>query len=125
MAGINYSFPFKRSSQGGFVLNESTLDAVIDDLKILLISNHGERPVHGDFGANLRSVLFDQSSGVIQKAEDLIITAIEKWMPFVRVLDITVDDENTNVSVRPNELKIILKFEVGQIEGVLEQRIRN
>ncbi len=125
MAFINYKFPLRNGEQGAFALNTSTIDAVVDDLKILLISNHGERPIHGDFGANLRSILFEQESGVIQKAEDLVLSAIEKWMPFVRVLSIEVDNEKTKTSVKPHELLISLRFEVGQIEGALTQRIRN
>lgn len=122
---INYQFPFRRGFQGAFGLNLSTIEAVKDDLKILLISNHGERPVHGDFGANLRSIIFEPAPGVLQKAEDLVLAAIEKWMPFVRVLDITVSDSTTDNSVKENQLKIDLRFEVGQIEGALTQRIRN
>lgn len=125
MATINYTFPLKRSDQGAFALNDSTIEAVSDDLRILLLSNHGERPIHIDFGANLRSLVFDQSVGITEKAEDLILSAIEKWMPFVRILNITVEDSSSSTTVREHELKISLRFEVGQIEGALIQHIRN
>ena len=125
MSSINYRFPFRRSSRGAFATNNTTLDAVVDDLRILLLSNYGERPIHGDFGANLRSIVFDQEGDVLRKAEDLILAAIDKWMPFVTVTSITVSDSRTDTSVRSNEIRIKLIFEVGQIEGVLDQRIRN
>jgi len=125
MPSINYRFPIRRGSAGGFDVNDTTIDAVKDDLKILLLSNHGERPIHGDFGANLRTVVFDQGSGVLAKAEDLVLAAIEKWMPFVRVLQIDVFDESTDITLRSNEMRIKLRFEVGQVEGALDQRIRN
>jgi len=54
-----------------------------------------------------------------------VLTAIEKWMPFVNVLAIDVTDSTTNTTLRNNELNIKIRFEVGQIEGALEQRIRN
>ena len=122
---INFQFPFRRGVAGGFATNNATIEAVRDDLRILLLSNHGERPIHGDFGANLRVLLFEPGPGVATRAEDLILAAIEKWMPFVRVLEIEVRDESDDNTLRPNEIRIQLKFEVGQIEGVLDQRIRN
>ena len=59
---INVMFPMKKSSSGAFQTNITTFDAVRDDLKILLLTNHGERPIHYDFGANLRSAIFEQRS---------------------------------------------------------------
>lgn len=122
---INLSFPLRKSSKGAFETNQSTLDAIRDDLRILLLTNHGERPIHYDFGANLRRLIFEQSPGVLQQAEDLISAAVEKWMPFVKLVEIKVENDTVNPGLRPNELKINLKFSVGQLEGSLEQRIRN
>ena len=62
---INLQFPLRRSSKGAFATNDSTINAVVDDLKLLLLTNHGERPVHGDFGANLRSIIFEPGTGVL------------------------------------------------------------
>jgi phage baseplate assembly protein W len=123
--GINLTFPLRPGSAGAFATNDSTIDAVVDDLKLLLLSNHGERPIHGDFGANLRSIVFDPGPGVLQRAEDLVLSAIEKWMPFVQVNTIEVSDSTTDTTLQSNELRIKLNFTVGQIEGSLNQRIRN
>ena len=122
---INFQFPFRKGVAGGFAVNNTTITAVKDDLKILLLSNHGERPIHGDFGANLRRLIFEPGPNVTTRAEDLILAAIEKWMPFVRILELEVRDETDDNTVGPNELRIQLRFEVGQIEGLLDQRIRN
>ena len=122
---INLRFPLRPGSAGAFATNASTIDAVVDDLRILLLSNHGERPIHGDFGANLRSIIFEPGPAVLQKAEDLVLSAIEKWMPFVQVTNIVVGDSTTDATLPPNQLSIKLNFTVGQIEGSLNQRIRN
>jgi len=125
VSSINIKFPLKRSSQGAFATNDTTIDAVSDDLRILLLSNYGERPIHYDFGANLRSLAFEQGSGLIGKAENLIVTAIEKWMPFVQLTDLIVEDESTNVTLKPNEISIHLEFKVGELIGKLRQSVRN
>ena len=111
--------------EGAFATNDSTIDAVIDDLKILLTSNYGDRPIHYDFGANLRSIVFEQSTGVLTKAEDLVLLAIEKWMPFVQVEEIQALNDTLDGTLGPNDLRIRLRFTVGQIEGTLDYRIRN
>ncbi len=125
MSSINLTFPLRPGEAGAFETNKSTIDAVVDDLKLLLLSNHGERPIHGDFGANLRTIIFEPGPNVLQKAEDLVLSAIEKWMPFIQVTNIVVSDSTNNTTLQPNELNIKLNFTVGQIEGSLNQRIRN
>lgn len=124
---INLQFPMRRSSKGAFATNETTLEAVADDLRILILSNHGERPIHGDFGANLRQVIFEgQSSDVRQKIKDQIIAAVAKWMPFVNLLQIDVSDSTTDTTLRLNEVHVKITFSVGNIDAakVLTQRIR-
>lgn len=125
MSSINYKFPLQFGPQGTFAVNDNTIDAVVSDLKILILSNYGERSVHGDFGANLRSLIFEQSTNITQKAEDLVLLSIEKWMPFIQVNEINVTNSETNTTLRPNELNIKIKFQVGQIEGRLNQTVRN
>jgi len=123
---INLQFPMRRSPQGSFATNESTLDAIADDLKILLLTNYGERPIHYDFGANLREVIFElQGDDLSQSIEDHIVVAIEKWMPFVNVINIDVQDKTTTPTLRSNEIHVKIEFSVGNLDSTktLEQKI--
>lgn len=127
MATINLQFPLKKSAQGAFATNEDTLDAIADDLRILLLSNYGERPILYDFGANLRSVIFEsQGESLRQRTSDLIQAAVEKWMPYVRLVRIDVEDFTINSTLLDNEIHVELEFSVGDIDitKVLSQRIR-
>lgn len=125
MAGtINVRFPMRKGSRGAFETNVSTIQAVADDLRILILTNYGERPIHYDFGANLRRVIFEQGEDVRQQVKDAIVAAVDKWMPFVILNEITVDDVTTKPTLKPNEINVKINFSVGQIEGVLEQRIK-
>lgn len=122
---INLKFPLKRSPKGAFETNNTTIAAVTDDLRILLLTNYGERPIHYDFGANLRRVLFEQEGAdVRQKVADSIVSAVERWMPFVSLEEITVDDSTTKSTLRPNEVRVTIKFTVAGLQGVLTQEIR-
>jgi len=125
MAGsINIRFPLRKSPKGAFETNQSTIQAVADDLRILILTNYGERPIHYDFGANLRRIIFEQGPDVRQQISDAIVAAVDKWMPFVILQDVQVNDSSTSPTVRPNEVNVKITFSVGQLEGVLEQRIR-
>lgn len=124
---INLKFPLKKSSKGSFEVNETTLDAVEDDLRILIMTNHGERPIHFDFGANLRKLLFDmRGEDLAQAIKDSIITAVEKWMPFVNILTVQVLDSTMNSNLKENEISIKVEFSVGKIDDtrIFTQQIK-
>lgn len=87
------------------------------------MTNFGERPIQYDFGANLRTIIFEQGPGIIAKAKDLITIAVNKWMPFVILDNIQVDTEDTDDTVMPNQIKISISFSVGQLTGKLDQTI--
>lgn len=121
---INIVFPMRRGAQGAFAANEETLRAVSDDLRILLLTNYGERPIHYDFGANLRRILFEQGEDVKQQINDSIVAAVDKWMPFLVIDQITIKDNKDDSTLRLNEVRIDIDFRVGNLEGSLSQQIR-
>jgi len=127
MADINIKFPLKRGSSGAFETNKTTLEAVEDDLKMLILTNHGERVIHSDFGANLRKLIFEMRGPQLQSAiEDAIVAAVEKWMPFVNILNIEVIDSTKSSVIRENEVNIKITYSVGTIDDtkILLQKIR-
>ena len=124
MAIINIAFPLKRGTKEIFAVNETTIEAVKDDLVLLIISNHGERPIHFDYGANLRALLFEQQGPDFSiMAEDSITTAIEKWLPFITLRSVQVQTSADASTLKPNEVKVKIEFSVGQESGVLDRRI--
>lgn len=121
---INLKFPLRKSPNGAFQANYTTIEAVKDDLRMLLLTNHGERPCLYDFGANLIQALFNEPGvNVNQQVADLIISAVAKWMPGVTIDDLQVSDSNSDLTVAPHKVKVKIQFSVGQIQGVLEQGI--
>lgn len=118
---INIKFPLEKSPEGAFTTNTSTLDAVESDLKILLLTNYGDRLIHYDFGANLRALLFesgiegsvmagtDISSSLIgQRISDQINSAVEKWMPFV-----TIESMKITSTGNASEVELKIDFSIG------------
>ena len=113
---LNIRFPLKKSFGGAFQTNNVTVDAIADDLKILILTNHGERPMNFTFGANLRSLLFEQDSEISQKISDRLSAAIDVWMPFLTIRSIAVTTNKDDPSVQEYTAKIKVEFFVGQTD---------
>ena len=78
--------PVSFNSYGGslFQMSHSLEDQIRDNLKNLLSTNHGERMMLTDFGANLKELAYELTSeDVISEAIFRISTAVGKYMPFV------------------------------------------
>lgn len=124
---LNLRFPMVQGSDGAFATNSNTLNAIADDLKILLLTNHGERPCQFNFGANLRSLVFEaEGDSLAQQIKDHIHAAIATWMPFVTVKNIVILTQANSLSVPENTIRLKISFTVGAIPQVatLVQDIR-
>jgi phage baseplate assembly protein W len=64
-------------------------------IRIILSTNHGERVMRPDFGANLRALIFEPvSATTMSLAQDHVERALIEWEPRIDVLDVrvTADD---------------------------------
>ena len=90
--------------QGLFTMHTDITKVISDNLRNLILTNHGERLGFPDFGADLRPILFDlgNESGD-QMAISKIRNAVAKYMPFVTLVGfqtfIDALDENTVAKV--------------------------
>jgi len=70
--------------EGIFVMHSDITKVISDNLRNLILTNHGERLGFPDFGANLRPILFDLGNeDGDQQAIVQIKDAVRKYMPFV------------------------------------------
>ena len=94
MASIGFTIPFARSSSslGLFATTTTDLQAAKQDLRNLLLTNWGERPIHYDLGCNFREFLFNpmtigETDVVI---EDRVRSQVAKWLPFLYINQVRV-----------------------------------
>lgn len=84
---IGIATPLRRDarSHGIFAMNMSPEAQIADNLRNLLKTNHGERLMITDFGADIRSVLSELQSDIDfeERVMELIKVAVSKWMPAV------------------------------------------
>lgn len=86
--GIKTPATLGDNGDGILAMYTNIQDVVHDNLRNLLLTNHGERLVHYDLGANLRPLVADFSSKEDFDGEAMIRinTTVTKWMPFITLV---------------------------------------
>lgn len=84
--GIKTPMQINYGGADTFVMNTSVLDAIKDNLKNLLLTNHGERLGQYDFGANLMPLTMELGDPTFDaEAVKRIKTACKKYLPYVNL----------------------------------------
>lgn len=96
------------TSNGIFHVNFTTLNQAKDNLYNLIMTKKGERIMHPDFGCDLWSLTFSQlADGEIDdQVENAIISAVERWLPYLTITSIVVDDRDELKDINTLELEI-------------------
>ena len=100
---IGVSLPF--NGPVAFNSTYSTYDQIKSNLVNLLLTNKGERVMNPEFGADLKTVIFEGiTDGIIDDINDLIVTNVNIFVPEVTITDINLvkyEDNNTiNITVQ-------------------------
>jgi len=69
----------------------TTDDQAYFNLRNLLLTRLGERYLHPDFGTNIIDSLFEQNIDLVRTGiRESVTTAIAKWLPYIKIHDLTV-----------------------------------
>ena len=113
-------------NQGYFATTKTTMDAVKNDIKLLLMTERGERLFQPFLGMNIKRFLFEQiTDDTAIEIENDIVDTFQTWLPFVELRDIDVDlgDQNKNtikinnivgislITLKYLELDVFLSYE--------------
>lgn len=82
--GISVPLTLSDGSTDLLKMHMSYVDAVADNFRNMIMTNHGERLAHTDFGANLRELAFELGTeDGDTKAIRRISATTKKYMPYV------------------------------------------
>ena len=120
MSGINFKFPLRSENSGFFSQNQTTIAAIREDIKTLLLTSKGERIIHSDLGTNISifsGELFEQINPAEMKAHltNEIKVALEQWMPHIKLTTLEViieDDPSDNIGISRNDLLIKMNYSI-------------
>ena len=105
------------SNDGYFASTKTTMDAVKEDVKLLLLTQQGERLFQPLLGMNIRRFLFEQiTENTVIEIENDIVSTFSRWLPFVQLNDINIDITEQD----RNKIKIDIKFNIANAPNDLQ-----
>ena len=116
---IGIDLPFHRDigPNGWFATTKTTVEAVKNNIRNLLLTNRGERVFQPLLGLNLRQFLFEQiTPDTVFAIQNDIRDTINLWLPFVLIENIQVDEDKANT----NALVVKVDFRIQKVPNALD-----
>ena len=117
---VGLQMPLGRQPGSGdvfFASTKTTIDAVKEDIKMLLLTQQGERLFQPLLGMNIRRFLFEQiTENTVIEIENDIVSTFSRWLPFVQLNDIKIDITEQD----KNKIKIDIKFNIANAPNDLQ-----
>mgnify|MGYP006090950479 FL=1 len=112
---VGLSFPLGFVGSRFFNRTKTIEEQAQHNLKNLLLTNLGERPMQPEFGSRLLSVVFEFKDDAL--IEKVINEAVEKWLPYITINELITSVDATN----PNRLNVTIDFSVATTPGATNQ----
>jgi hypothetical protein len=113
-SGLSVKLPLATSAVfGAYNLNTTFTELATQNLKMLLLTNPGERMMDPGFGVGIRSYLFQQNTpDTYGNITTSIQTQVEKYLPYINIDNIQYSIPENNPDLFPNDLSVIIKFTI-------------
>jgi len=110
--------PLRPGIKNVFDVTYSLKDQIADNLRNLLLTNHGERVGLYDYGANLRPVLteFVSLDDFDSTAIERIKKAVDKWMPYINLNDFTSKVDRTKNNGKIAAISLMITYDVPALQ---------
>ena len=118
---VGIDFPFARvpNQDGYFKTTKTTIDAIKNNIRLLLQTERGERVFQPNLGMNLRRFVFEQiTEDTLIEIENDIVDVFETWLPFVELKDIQTNIDSSNGE--QNKININIVFGINRAPGSTE-----
>jgi phage baseplate assembly protein W len=104
--GQGLSFP-PRVGADGRLARSAGEDNVRESIRVILMTEAGERLMREEFGCGLRQYLFEPNTKATrQRIQDSIVNAVTRWEPRVSLDAVTVDADDND----PRRVNIVVLF---------------
>jgi phage baseplate assembly protein W len=111
MEGYSPKLPLVKDVVDGlYSMNKTALESIKQDLKMLLMTNPGERIMNPDYGVGIRQLLFSQNTPSLRsEIISRINNQVKKYMSFIVINDIRFEQTEDFES---NSLYVVLDYSV-------------
>lgn len=114
----NYSpkLPLTRGKETSHEMLKTLLEVIKQNIRMIVLTNPGERIMIPEFGAGLYRLLFQPMSEVVFiTVRDEIIRQVGIYMPFVEIKDVKFITNKEDENLQPNRLNVSIKYSVPSI----------
>ena len=112
---IGLSFPLGFVGSRFFNRTKTIEEQAKHNLKSLLLTNIGERPMQPEFGSRLLEVVFEFKDDAL--IEEVINEAVDRWLPYITINSVTTVAEPSNQS----RLNVSIDFSVATTPDATDQ----
>ena len=115
VGSINLKFPLRSVNRGFFQGNDTTISAIREDIKVLLMTVKGERLMHKEMGTNipiLAGQLFEHihKTELLEKIRMEITGAVETYLPFISLQNVTMLTSEEDPNLKINQIRISMSY---------------
>tara|TARA_B100000214_G_C23818540_1_gene558492 strand:- start:431 stop:847 length:417 start_codon:yes stop_codon:yes gene_type:complete len=104
---VGVEFPLDFSVDGFLRKTKNVRQQVKSNIRNLLLTSKGERVFQPNFGSDLKNLLFEQiTPQSLSNVEDSIRQSLSTWLPYVRVANLVVVQDDK----RPNQVGVSLEY---------------
>lgn len=116
MKPIGVDLPIRRGDQGFFKQTFTTTDAIKVNIKNLLLTNNGERPLNPSFGNDLNKVVFESNDNITKELiRERITNTINRYIPSVEIKNIKFDND-----LNENYINFSIDFSLKQYPNFID-----
>lgn len=88
---VGFKYPIQKNGSRGYFSKCTNVEATRSCLIQILKTERGERLMTPDYGASLKSLLFEQADGDLkEQMRERIVRSITKYLPNVKILKIKI-----------------------------------
>jgi len=107
--GLNY--PIQAAKSGYFDQTFDINQVAKVNLRNLLMTRKGERPLNPEFGTGLHGLIFDHNTEELgELVKQIIISSTEKYLPYITITEVDVNRSNENID--SNRIEASITFTV-------------
>lgn len=113
--GIGITLPLRRGNSGYFESSTEILPQIKSNFKNLIMTRIGERLAQPEFGCRIWEYVFEQwNTDTVRGVRDSVIDAVDRWMPFLELLQIDVESGNDNNAIDNHTINLYVRYRIRQ-----------
>jgi len=125
MAGLAPELPLRRDEADGYKLIKTYEGLALQNLKMLILTNPGERIMDPNFGVGIRKFLFEQNDPLTYgQIEGKIRNQVQTYLPYIKIFRINFKKPK-EIENAFNYVNVKIEYAVGtlRLQNILELKV--